>query len=465
MKKHYFLGVLLCASLVASAQTISYDNTNPETKAQVSWTANQDMHVFRTIPTGKQVINSSAPLDREDVGDTVKYNYISFPTWKVSCLVPEVDFKGQIDEEKSLIKFPKYGEITSLFLWGVNTQAQTIKITSYVKPTMLETLASKKYSTFPDYELTGKVSETEYCEVPASREDEADEEYGYVDTLLFKSNFIKPYTYRGGNVSVDILLENTIDVDFAMNTMTVTPAIPTVYRGDGDIWAIARCNKQIVSKKHLYNFDPVFAGTYVYNLPAEFLKEHGVELVDEDKYNLNYLGLREHDLPAYGLNYYTNDIRIKATGVDGNPITKGEVRLFDKTTGENVVPKEAEAASAPNAVKMNEDGTFAYVALNPDDTYELAVNSTDYGQVTIKDLTFTPAENGKEKEYNDIVVNIVFDKSIVTGVEKLQQVQTVESVRYYNMAGVESHTPLQGVNVVVTTYADGTKQVSKQVVK
>lgn len=48
MKKHYFLGVLLCASLVASAQTISYDNTNPETKAQVSWTANQDMHVFRT---------------------------------------------------------------------------------------------------------------------------------------------------------------------------------------------------------------------------------------------------------------------------------------------------------------------------------------------------------------------------------------------------------------------------------
>ena len=35
------------------------------------------------------------------------------------------------------------------------------------------------------------------------------------------------------------------------------------------------------------------------------------------------------------------------------------------------------------------------------------------------------------------------------------------SVRYYNLAGVESATPFKGVNIRVTTYNDGTRTTVK----
>lgn len=39
--------------------------------------------------------------------------------------------------------------------------------------------------------------------------------------------------------------------------------------------------------------------------------------------------------------------------------------------------------------------------------------------------------------------------------------KAVAGVKYYNLAGVESDQPFDGVNVVVTTYTDGTKAASK----
>ena len=37
----------------------------------------------------------------------------------------------------------------------------------------------------------------------------------------------------------------------------------------------------------------------------------------------------------------------------------------------------------------------------------------------------------------------------------------VTSVRYYNLAGVESAQPVKGVNIKVTTYSDGTTKSEK----
>lgn len=39
--------------------------------------------------------------------------------------------------------------------------------------------------------------------------------------------------------------------------------------------------------------------------------------------------------------------------------------------------------------------------------------------------------------------------------------KTITGVTYVNMAGQTSKTPFQGVNVVVTTMADGTTSVAK----
>lgn len=59
---------------------------------------------------------------------------------------------------------------------------------------------------------------------------------------------------------------------------------------------------------------------------------------------------------------------------------------------------------------------------------------------------------------------IVQDPDISTGVEDVDAEKTVVGVTYYNLLGVSSDRPFEGVNVVVTTYTDGTKS-SKKIVK
>lgn len=59
---------------------------------------------------------------------------------------------------------------------------------------------------------------------------------------------------------------------------------------------------------------------------------------------------------------------------------------------------------------------------------------------------------------------IVKDPTISTGVEDVDAEKTVAGVTYYNLLGVSSDRPFEGMNVVVTTYTDGTKS-SKKILK
>lgn len=52
--------------------------------------------------------------------------------------------------------------------------------------------------------------------------------------------------------------------------------------------------------------------------------------------------------------------------------------------------------------------------------------------------------------------------AIPTSVVNLDADKTVVAVRYYNLMGQESKTPYQGINIVVTTYSDGTRIATKQ---
>ena len=52
-----------------------------------------------------------------------------------------------------------------------------------------------------------------------------------------------------------------------------------------------------------------------------------------------------------------------------------------------------------------------------------------------------------------------------TGIEKPTAGKRVVSVRYYNAAGLQSSQPFEGVNIVVTKYADGSKKTEKMMKK
>lgn len=56
------------------------------------------------------------------------------------------------------------------------------------------------------------------------------------------------------------------------------------------------------------------------------------------------------------------------------------------------------------------------------------------------------------------------DPSVVTAIDDIKGevvAKTVKAVKYYNLMGVESDYPFDGVNIIVTTYTDGTQSSSK----
>ena len=54
------------------------------------------------------------------------------------------------------------------------------------------------------------------------------------------------------------------------------------------------------------------------------------------------------------------------------------------------------------------------------------------------------------------------DGTVPTGIEGIDYSgKTVKSVRYYNLTGVESNKPFQGVNIVTTEFTDGSSQTVK----
>ncbi len=67
--------------------------------------------------------------------------------------------------------------------------------------------------------------------------------------------------------------------------------------------------------------------------------------------------------------------------------------------------------------------------------------------------------NGKESDWSA-------SKSVTlgsSGVSEVDADKALKAVKYYNLLGVESTTPFRGVNVVVTTYTDGTTKATKTV--
>ena len=82
------------------------------------------------------------------------------------------------------------------------------------------------------------------------------------------------------------------------------------------------------------------------------------------------------------------------------------------------------------------------------------------------DITSVDQLNSKNFYIAKVTHNIVLnnDPDHATGVEDVNAEKTVAGVIYYNLLGAASDRPFEGVNVVVTTYTDGTKS-SKKILK
>jgi hypothetical protein len=136
--------------------------------------------------------------------------------------------------------------------------------------------------------------------------------------------------------------------------------------------------------------------------------------------------LPKHRLPAFRTPYFTNDIRI--TVVEGN----------------NVFYELQDADG--NVIDPAEDGN--YYSLDHTKQYVLYIDNNEGVELAFENM------------YQDINVEI---KKGGTAVEEIGAAKSVARVDYYNLAGQQSAQPVNGVNIVVTTYTDGTTSTAKVV--
>ena len=137
--------------------------------------------------------------------------------------------------------------------------------------------------------------------------------------------------------------------------------------------------------------------------------------------------LPSHRLPAFRTPYYTNDVRIECMGYET------EFQLRDEEG---------------NVMERDEDGN--YYNLDHTKTYYIFCGNNNIGYTEKGSFVF-------EDIYKDVKVVI----NNLTAVEELNATKTISSVAYYNLAGQKSSQPVDGVNIVVTTYSDGSTTTAK----
>lgn len=101
---------------------------------------------------------------------------------------------------------------------------------------------------------------------------------------------------------------------------------------------------------------------------------------------------------------------------------------------------------------------------------DYSLNSVDNPELTDGDVYSFEALVKEEKGPSHVIgastkfvvypLNLDADK-VATGVNDVNSAKEVKGVSYFNMMGVESAQPFDGVNIMVTTYTDGTSSATK----
>lgn len=189
----------------------------------------------------------------------------------------------------------------------------------------------------------------------------------------------------------------------------------------------------------------------------------------DDAYLQNYYVVNGANQPLYG------NITSASNGCLGvvNWYTYSDGEFYPKAVGMKSyeVGSKPKATSARRSIveggangawyKVDSDISFARICEKAE-TFDGVVTVEIY--LVNGDVTSVNELSNSNYYITKVSHTIVQDPDISTGVEDVDAEKTVAGVTYYNLLGVSSDRPFEGVNVVVTTYTDGTKS-SKKIVK
>ena len=196
-----------------------------------------------------------------------------------------------------------------------------------------------------------------------------------------------------------VVFEN-VTTDFAPNTYC-----PINFMGESSV----KGNNSAYTSS--YYFATPKANEYANVVWAVYNSNDGAFYLPSNNGSINVQGFKA----AFNVDYSLNS-------VDNPTLTDGEVYSFEALVKEVAVPT-TDAKSAPRK--------------------------------TAYDSTVAPSTKF-------VVYPLDLDaKKVATGVNDVNSAKEVKGVRYFNMMGVESVQPFDGVNSMVTTYTDGTSSAAK----
>ena len=152
-------------------------------------------------------------------------------------------------------------------------------------------------------------------------------------------------------------------------------------------------------------------------------------------------------------NEYANVVWAVYNGTDGAfylPVHQGSINVQEFKAAFNV---DYSLNSVDNPT-LTDGEVYSFEAL----VKEVAVATTDAKSAprkTAYDSTVAPSTKFVVYPLD------LDDKKVATGVNDVNSAKEVKGVSYFNMMGVESAQPFDGVNIMVTTYTDGTSSAAK----
>jgi len=87
-------------------------------------------------------------------------------------------------------------------------------------------------------------------------------------------------------------------------------------------------------------------------------------------------------------------------------------------------------------------------------TFHVGIARSAFDSGTASSLR-SPKPTAPDGSYMVYPFDLPNNPQVPTSIEEFVALKRIESVRYYNMMGIESPTPYQGINIVVTRYSDG----------
>lgn len=151
------------------------------------------------------------------------------------------------------------------------------------------------------------------------------------------------------------------------------------------------------------------------------------------------------------------------TGFEGEFVV--DWSYFDKFNTEGY------ATTALEPYQMGLCGQYPENLLKEGESYKgwYAIIKVNQSSAPAGDDVNTKVETGSPGKYTVCPVYLS-DQQIMTPIEtinadKASGMRTLKCTRYYNMMGVESSTPFQGVNIIVKEYTDGSRESSKVILR